>query len=145
MNYTHENIGSKYIYTSKIRRGEACTHVHTHIHTHTHTHTHTHKTPSTNYYHYQEKLKWRNNHWSLNPLNINVLKRHRLTDWIWKLDPLFSFTHKHTSTKKDRYYLRVKGLKIFSQANVQQVGVANLICNKADFKMKINQRHRDGN
>ena len=44
------------------------------------------------------------NYYSLIALNINGLnspiKRHRLTDWIWKQDPTFCCMQKHTSGSK---------------------------------------------
>jgi hypothetical protein len=85
-------------------------------HTYTHTHTHTLSTTTTN------KITGTNNHWSLIPLNISglnsLIKRNRFTHWMLKQDPLFGCIQTHLSKKKkkkkDRHYLRVKGLeKVF--------------------------------
>jgi hypothetical protein len=58
------------------------------------------------------KIIGSNNHFSLIALNINGLnsqiKRHRLTDWIYKQHPAFHCIQEMHPRDKDRYYLRVK-------------------------------------
>jgi exonuclease III len=62
-----------------------------------------------------------NNCFSLVSLNINGLscsiKRHRLTDWLGKQEPIFCCIHKTQISDKDRHNLRVKGWKTIFQAN----------------------------
>ena len=59
------------------------------------------------------KITGSNNHFSLISLNINVnnspIKRHRLTDWLYKQDPTFYCIQETHISDKDRYYLRIKG------------------------------------
>ncbi len=91
-----------------------------------------------------------NNHWSLISLNINGLnspiKRHRLRDWIRKQDPTFCCLQETHLNHKDRHLLRVKGWEKVFQANgpKKKAGVAILISNKTDFKLKSIRRDRDG-
>lgn len=53
------------------------------------------------------------NHWLLKSLNINGLsspiKRHKLTGWAQKQDPLFCYIQETCLGNKDRHCLRVKG------------------------------------
>jgi exonuclease III len=53
-----------------------------------------------------------NNYLSLISLNIDGLnshlKRHKLTDWIYKQDPAFCYIQETICNNKDRHYLRVK-------------------------------------
>jgi exonuclease III len=75
------------------------------------------------------------NYFNLISLNINGLnspiKRHRLTDWLYKRDPTFCYLQKTHLREEDRYYLTVKGWKTIFQANgmKKQAGVAILISN----------------
>jgi exonuclease III len=84
-----------------------------------------------------------NNYFSLISLNINGLnspiKRHRITDWLHKQDPIFLCLQETHLREKDRHYLRMKGWKTIFQASglKKQAGVANLISNKIDFQPKI--------
>jgi exonuclease III len=59
------------------------------------------------------KITGSNSHFSLISLNINGLdssiKRHRLTDWIYKEDPTFCCIQETQLRDKDRHYPRVKG------------------------------------
>jgi exonuclease III len=66
-------------------------------------------------------------------------KRHRLTDWICKLDPAFCCMQETHLSEKDRHYLRVKGWKTIFQANgpKKKAGVAILISNKSNFQPKV--------
>jgi hypothetical protein len=56
-----------------------------------------------------------NSHLSLISLNINGLnssiKRHKLTDWIHKQDPVFCCIQETHLNNKDKNYIRVKGWK----------------------------------
>ena len=63
-----------------------------------------------------------NNDFYLISLNINGLsspiKRHRLTDWIYKQDPAFCCIQEMHLSYKDRYYLSLKGWKKISKQMV---------------------------
>jgi exonuclease III len=86
------------------------------------------------------KITGNNNDFSLLSLNINRLnsriKRHRLTDWLWKQDPTFCCIQETHLRDKNRHYLRVKGWKTIFQANdpKKKAGVAFLILNKIDVQ-----------
>jgi hypothetical protein len=60
-------------------------------------------------------------HLCLISLNINghnsPMKRHKLTEWILKLDPAFCCKTETHLKNKERHYLRVKGWKKVFQAN----------------------------
>jgi hypothetical protein len=77
---------------------------------HTHTHTHTHTIPPS-----RANITGSKNHLFLISFNINELnypvKRHKLTDWIYKQDPAFCCIQETHLNSKDRRYLRVKGWK----------------------------------
>jgi hypothetical protein len=62
-----------------------------------------------------------------NGLN-SPIKRHRLTDWIHKQDPVYYCIQEAQIRVKDRHYLRVKNWKTIFQANGpnKQAGVAIL-------------------
>ena len=100
--------------------------------------------------HYHQKITGINNHWSLISININGLnspiKRHRLTEWIRKQDPSFCCIQETHLNSKDRHYLRVKGWEKTFQSNgiKKQAGVAFLISNKIDFKLKSIERDQEG-
>ena len=91
-----------------------------------------------------------NNHYSLISLNINGLnapiRRHRLTDWIRKQNPIFCCIQEIHLSVKDKHYLRVKGWKNILQANGprKQAGVAILISNKIDFQPKVIKKDTEG-
>jgi len=76
------------------------------------------------------KITGSDNHYSLISLIINGLnspiKRHRLTDWIYKEDPAFCCMQETHLRDKGRQYLRVSGWKTTFQANglKKQAGVA---------------------
>jgi hypothetical protein len=61
------------------------------------------------------KITGSNNNFFLISLNINGLnspiKRHRLTDWLHKQDPIFCCLQATHLREKDRHYLRMKGWK----------------------------------
>jgi exonuclease III len=71
--------------------------------------------------------------------SILPIKRHRLTDWSCKQDPIFCCIEETHLKDKDRHYLRVKGWKTIFQANdpKKQAGEAILISNKIDFNPKV--------
>jgi exonuclease III len=96
------------------------------------------------------KIKGSNNYISLISLNINALnspiKRHRLTDWLQKQDPIFCCLQETYLREKDRHYLRVKGWKSIFQANglKKQARVAILISDKINVQPKaIKETRRD--
>ena len=92
------------------------------------------------------KLTRDSNHWSLISLKINGLnspiKRHRVTDWIRKQIPSFSCIQETHFNLKDRHHLRIKGWEKNFQSNEpkKQAGVAILLSNKIDFKVKSIKR-----
>jgi exonuclease III len=92
------------------------------------------------------KITGSNNKFSLIPLNISGLnapiKRHRLTDWLHKLDPTYCCIQETHLRDKDR----VKGWKTIFQANgpKKQAGVAILISNKIEFQPKIIKKDKEG-
>ena len=79
---------------------------------------------------------------SIITLNVNGLnapaKRHRLTEWIQKQDPYICCLQETHFRHRDRYKLKVRGWKkIFhSNGNQKKAGVAILISDKIDFKIK---------
>ena len=84
---------------------------------------------------------------SIITLNVNGLnaptKRHRLAEWIQKQDPYICCLH---FTSRDTYKLKVRGWKKIFHANGDQkkAGVAILISDKIDFKMKNILRDKEG-
>ena len=96
------------------------------------------------------KIIGSNNYFSLITLNINGLnfpmKRHRQTDWLHKQETTFCCLEKTHFREKDRYNLRMKGLKTIFQANglKKQAGEATLISNKIVFQPKVIKRYKKG-
>jgi exonuclease III len=96
------------------------------------------------------KITGSNNYFSLVSLNINGLnspiKRHRITDWLYKQDPTFCCILETHLRDKDRNYLRVKGWKTIFQANglKKQDGVAILILNKINFQPRVIKKDKEG-
>ena len=86
---------------------------------------------------------------SIITLNINRLnaptKRHRLAEWLQKQDPYICCLQETHFRPKDTYRLNVKGWKNIFHANWKQkkAGVAILISDKIDFKIKIT-RDKEG-
>ena len=83
-------------------------------------------------------------------LNVNGLnaptKRHRLAEWIQKQD-LYVGCLKETHFRlRDTYRLKVRGWKKLFHANGNQkkAGVAILISDKVDFKIKNVTRDKEG-
>ena len=87
---------------------------------------------------------------SIITLNVNGLnaptKRHRLAEWIQKQDPYICCLQETHFTSRDTYKLKVRGWKKIFQANRNQnkAGVAILISDKIDFKMKTILRDKEG-
>ena len=79
---------------------------------------------------------------SINTLNVNRLnaptKRHTLAEWIQKQDPYICHLQETHLRPRDTYRLKVRGRKKIFHANGNQkkAGVANLISDKLDFKIK---------
>ena len=91
-----------------------------------------------------------NTYLSIITLNVNGLnartKRHRLAEWIQKQDPYTCCLQKTYFTSRDTYKLKVRGWqKIFhANGNQKKAGVAILISDKIDFKMKNIFREKEG-
>ena len=83
-------------------------------------------------------------------LNVNGLnaptKRHRLTEWIQKHDPYICCLQETHFRPRDTYRLKVRIQKKILHANVNQkkAGVAILISDKVDFKIKTITRDKEG-
>ena len=75
-------------------------------------------------------------------LNVDGLnaptKRHRLAEWIQKQDPYICCLQETHFRPRDTYRLKVRGSKNIFHANRNQkeAGVAILISDKIDFKIK---------
>ena len=87
---------------------------------------------------------------SIITLNVNALnatnKRHRLAEQIEKQDPYMCFLQETHFRPKDTYRLEARGWKNIFHANGKQkkVGVATLILNKVDLKIKNVTRDKEG-
>ena len=87
---------------------------------------------------------------SIITLKVNGLtapaKRHRLAEWIQKQDPYICCLQETHFRAKDTYRLKVKGWKKIFHANGNQkkAGVAILISDKLDFKIKTIRRDKEG-
>ena len=83
-------------------------------------------------------------------LNVNGLnaptKRHRLTEWIQKQDPYMCCLQETHFRTRDTYRLKVSRWKMIFHANGNQkkAGVAILISDKIDFKIKTITREKEG-
>ena len=83
-------------------------------------------------------------------LNVNGLngptKRHRLAEWKQKQDTHISCLQEAHFTSRDTYKLKVRGCKKIFHANRNQkkAGVAILLTDKIDFKMKNILRDKEG-
>ena len=82
--------------------------------------------------------------------NVNGLnaptKRHRLDEWIHKHEPYICCLKETHFTSRDTYKLKLRGWKKIFHANEDQkkAGVAILISDKKDFKMKSILRDKEG-
>ena len=87
---------------------------------------------------------------SIITLNVNRLnaptKRHRLAEWIQKQDPYICCLQETHFRPRDTYRLKVRGWKMIFHANENQkkAGVAILILDKIDFKIKNVTRDKEG-
>ena len=83
-------------------------------------------------------------------LNVNGLnaptKRQRLAEWIQKQDPYICCLQETHLKIRDTYRLKMKGWKKIFHANRDQnkTGVAILISDKMDFKIKTVERDKEG-
>ena len=80
----------------------------------------------------------------LNGLNAPT-KRHRLAEWIQKQIPYICCLQETHVTPRDIYRLKVRGWKTIFHANGNQkkAGVAILISDKMDFKIKTITRSEE--
>ena len=83
-------------------------------------------------------------------LNVNGLnaptKRHKLTEWIQKQNPYICCLQETHFRPRDTYRLKLRGWKkIFhAKGNQNKAGVAILISDKRDFKIKTIARGKEG-
>ena len=86
---------------------------------------------------------------SIITLNVNELnaptKRHKLVEWIQKQDPYICCLQETHFRPRDTYRLKVTGWKnIFHpNGNQKKAGIAILISDKIDFKIKNVTRHKE--
>ena len=89
-------------------------------------------------------------YFSIITLNVNGLndptKRQRLAEWIQKQDPYICHLQEAHLKTRDTYKLKVKGWKKIFHTNRDQkkAGVAILISDKIDFKIKAVKRDKEG-
>ena len=87
---------------------------------------------------------------SIITLNVNGLnaptKRHRLAEWIQKQDQYKCCLQENQFRPRDTYRLKVRGWKKIFHANEnhEKRGVAILISDKIDFKIKTITRDKEG-
>ena len=84
---------------------------------------------------------------TLNVSGLNApTKRHRLAEWIQKKDPYICCLQETHFRPRDTYRLKVRGWKKIFHANGNQrkAGVAILISDKIDFKIKNVTRDKEG-
>ena len=84
---------------------------------------------------------------TLNVKGLNApTKRYRLAEWIQKQDPYICCLQETHFRPRDRYRLKVRGWrKIFhANGNEKKAGVAILISDKIDFKIKTITRDKEG-
>ena len=83
-------------------------------------------------------------------LNVNALnaltKGHKLAEWIQKQDPYICCLQQTHFRPRDTYRLKAKGWKkIFhAKGNQKKAGVAILVSDKIDFKIKTLTRDKEG-
>ena len=91
-----------------------------------------------------------NKHLSKIILNVNGLnapiKRHRVADWIKKQKPSICCLQETHLRAKDTYRMKVRGWEKIFHANGQdrKAGIAILISDKIDFKMKTIKKDKEG-
>ena len=87
---------------------------------------------------------------SIITLNVNgsnaPTKRHRLAEWIHKQDPYIRHLQETHFRPRDTYRLKVNGWKkvFHAHGNQKKAGVAILISDKIDFKIKTVTRDKEG-
>ena len=81
----------------------------------------------------------------MNGLNA-LTKRHRLVEWIQKQDPYICCLQETHFRPRDTYRLKVRGWKKIFHANGNQKkpGIAILIWDKIDFKIKAITGDKEG-
>ena len=85
---------------------------------------------------------------SIITLNVNGLnaptKRHRPAEWIQKQDPYICCLQETHFRPRHTYRLKVKGCKkiLHANGNQKKVGVAILVPDKIDFKIKTVTRDK---
>ena len=83
----------------------------------------------------------------LNVIGLNALtKRHRFAEWMQKQNPSICCLQETHFRPRDTYRLKVRGWKKIFHANGNQkkAGVAILISDKIDFKIKTITRDKEG-
>ena len=92
-----------------------------------------------------------NSYLSIITLNVNGLngttKRHRVSEWIKKQDPSICCLQETHFRPEDTFRLKVRGWRTIHHATGSQkrAGVAILIPDKLDFKLKAVTRDEEGN
>ena len=87
---------------------------------------------------------------SIITLNVNILnaptKRHRLAEWIQKQDPYICCLQETHFRPEDTFRMKVRGWKIIFHPNgkLKKAGVAILISDKKDLKIKKITRDKEG-
>ena len=87
---------------------------------------------------------------SIITLNVNGLnaptKRHRLAEWIQKQEPYICCLQETHFKPRDTYRLKVRGWKkiFYANGNQKKAGVAIIISDKIDFKIKTITRDKEG-
>ena len=92
----------------------------------------------------------KNSYLSVLTLTINghnaPIKRHRVTEWIRKQDPSICCLQGTHFRPKDIFRLKVRGWRTIYHASDQQkkAGVAKLVSDNLDFKIKTVSRDQKG-
>ena len=87
---------------------------------------------------------------SITTLNVNRLnaptKRHRVAKWIQKQDPYICCLQETHFRPRDTYRLKMRGWKkiLHAKGNQKKAGVAILISDEVDFKIKTITRDKEG-
>ena len=87
---------------------------------------------------------------SIITLNVNGLnapaKRHRLAEWIQKQDPYICCQQETHFRPRDTYRLKLRRWKMifYANGNQKKAGIAILISDKIDFKIKTITRDKEG-
>ena len=87
---------------------------------------------------------------SIITLQVNGLnaptKRQRLAEWIQKQDLYICCLQETDLKPRDTYRLKVKGWKMIfhTSGDQKKAGVATLISDKIDFKIKVMKRDKEG-